>query len=210
MGERSFNIRAPAPRASVAEAAHRPTGPFTDAPSPGAGGGRIIVVTGHARGPGAPASGHERATTRVLHTAPAVTTTPRFARVAFAAAGIYGLLVTVPLYWMEERIGRDTPPAITHPEYFYGFVGVVIAWQLAFLLVARDPARYRALMPVAVVEKLGFGLPALVLYARHRIAGSTLGFGVIDLVLAALFATSYVLTRPSRESASRVAARAAA
>ena len=131
-----------------------------------------------------------RATTRFPHTAPTVTNPQRFARIAFAVAGVYGLLVMLPQYWLEERIGRDTPPAITHPEYFYGFVGVVIAWQLAFLLVARDPARYRALMPVAVVEKLGFGLPALVLYAGHRIAGSVLVFGVIDLVLAALFAAS--------------------
>ena len=125
----------------------------------------------------------------------------KFAKRVFLIAGIYGVIVLTPLYFLEARIGRDDPPPITHPEYFYGFVGVVIAWQLAFLLVARDPARYRALMPVAVVEKLGFGLPALALYARHRIAGSTLGFGVIDLVLAALFAASDVLTRPARESA---------
>lgn len=170
-----------------------------------------VVGTGHARGPGSSARvGHdERATTRFLHTVPAVTSPQRFARIAFAVAGVYGLLVMAPQYWLEDRVGRDTPPAITHPEYFYGFIGVVIAWQLAFLLVARDPARYRALMPIAVVEKLGFGLPVLVLYARHRIAGSVLVFGVIDLVLAVLFATSYLLTSPARGTAG-VAARAAA
>lgn len=139
-----------------------------------------------------------------------MTSPQRFARIAFAVAGVYGLLVMLPQYWLEDRVGRDAPPAITHPEYFYGFIGVVIAWQLAFLLVARDPDRYRALMPVAVVEKLGFGLPALVLYAGHRIVGSVLVFGVIDLVLAVLFAASYLLTSPARGTTERAAARAAA
>jgi hypothetical protein len=118
----------------------------------------------------------------------------RFARTAFGLAGIYGLLVMSPLYFMEDRIGRDSPPGITHPEYYYGFVGVVLAWQLAFLLVARDPRRFRSLMPVAVLEKVGFGVPALLLYARHRAAGVTLGFGLVDLLLGLLFLASYRLT----------------
>ena len=37
---------------------------------------------------------------------------------------------------MEARVGRDYPPAITHPEYFYGFLGVAAAWQVAFLVIA--------------------------------------------------------------------------
>jgi hypothetical protein len=123
-------------------------------------------------------------------------TTSRFARIVFAAAGIYGLLVMLPQYAMEERIARDSPPAITHPEYFYGFVGVVVAWQLVFLLIARDPVRFRAIMPVAVVEKLAFGLPAILLYAQHRVTGAVLGFGLLDLVLGALFVASYLVTPP--------------
>ena len=126
----------------------------------------------------------------------AATPHPRFARLVFAFAGIYGLLVTFPLYWLEERIGADTPPPITHPEYFYGFIGVVLAWQLVFLLIARTPVQLRALMPVAVVEKLGFGVPALVLYALHRVPAATLAFGAVDLVLGGLFVAAYALTEP--------------
>ena len=88
-----------------------------------------------------------------------------FARRVFQVAAIYGLLVLVPQYFLEGKTGRDFPPAITHPEYFYGFIGVAVAWQLAFLVIARDPVRYRPLMPVAVVEKLAFGVPAILLYA---------------------------------------------
>lgn len=125
----------------------------------------------------------------------------RFARYVFGSAGVYGLLVMAPQYWMEGAIGRQSPPAITHPEYFYGFVGVVLAWQLVFLLMARDPAGLRVLMPAAVLEKLAFGIPVLVLYAQHRLAASVLPFGVVDLVLCALFAASYVLTSPRRARA---------
>ena len=59
----------------------------------------------------------------------------RFARRVYTVAGIYGLIVMLPQYFLEDRIGRDTPPPITHPEHFYGFIGVVIAWQLAFLVI---------------------------------------------------------------------------
>ena len=115
----------------------------------------------------------------------------RFARRVYLFAGIYGLVVMLPQYFMEERIGRDTPPPITHPEHFYGFIGVVIAWQVAFLVIARDPARFWALMPVTVLEKLVFAVPVLILYAQGRVAASVLPFAAIDLVLGALFFLSY-------------------
>ena len=57
----------------------------------------------------------------------------------FWFAGIYGLAVLTPQYLMERRIGIDFPPEISHPEYFYGFVGVALAWQVAFLVIATDP-----------------------------------------------------------------------
>ena len=60
----------------------------------------------------------------------------RFAKIVFLIAGIYGFLDLTPLYniyTMENAIGQRTPPAITHPEYFYGFLGVSLAWQFLFL-----------------------------------------------------------------------------
>ena len=126
-----------------------------------------------------------------------MTLPPRFPRIVYTAAGIYGLFVMLPQYWMEIRIGRDAPPAITHPEYFYGFIGVVVAWQLVFLLIARDPVLHRAMMPISVVEKLAFAVPAIVLHAQHRLASSVLAFGILDLVWAALF-TASGLTTPRR------------
>ena len=111
----------------------------------------------------------------------------RFARRVFTGAGVYGLIVMLPQYFLAERIGRDTPPAITHVEYFYGFIGLAVAWQFVFLTIGRDPERFRPLMIPAVLEKLAFGVPAIILYAQGNLPGAVLFFGLLDLTLGALF-----------------------
>lgn len=121
-----------------------------------------------------------------------------FASRAFRWAGIYGLIVLVPQYFMERQIGIDYPPAITHPEHFYGFIGVALAWQLVFLVIARDAVRFRPLMLPAIVEKLAFSVPVLVLYAQGRVAASVVGVGLIDLALGATFAAAWLRTAPGR------------
>jgi hypothetical protein len=118
-----------------------------------------------------------------------------FARRVFAAAGIYGLIVLLPMYFLEKTIGRETPPPITHPEHFYGFVGIAVAWQIVFILISRDVRRYRPLMLPAILEKLAFGVPVWVLYAAGRAAGSVAAVGSVDLVLGALFLAAFVRTR---------------
>ena len=124
----------------------------------------------------------------------------KFARRVFLIAGIYGLIVLLPQYFLEQRIGRDSPPLITHVEYFYGFIGIAIAWQLVFLMISRDPARYRPIMLAAIVEKAAFGLPAIALYMNGRLSEQMLGAGVIDIVLGTLFAIAYVRTGSASES----------
>lgn len=118
----------------------------------------------------------------------------RFARRVFTGAAVYGLLALAPQYFLEEKIGRDYPPPITHPEHFYGFVGVALAWQFLFLLIARDPVRYRPAMLVAVLEKLVFAVPAVALFFGGRVPAPVLGFGLIDLTLALLFLAAYRAT----------------
>ena len=124
----------------------------------------------------------------------------KFAKRLFLIAGIYGLLALLPQYFLEEQMGRDYPPPITHPEYYYGFIGVAVAWQVAFLMLSRDPARFRPLMIPAVLEKLGFGIVAVILYLQQRLSAFMLAGGVVDLILAALFVVAYVKTAESRES----------
>ena len=70
----------------------------------------------------------------------------------FLLAVIPGLLEILPLYFLQDTLGRRQPPPITHPDFYYGFVGVASAWQVAFLLMSRDPLRYRQLMPAIFLE----------------------------------------------------------
>src|SRR4028118_65663 len=111
----------------------------------------------------------------------------KFAKILFLIAGIYGLLALLPQYFMEDYNGRNYPPPITHPEYYYGFIGVAVAWQGVFLIMATDPLRFRPIMLAAVVEKLSFGIVAVILYLQQRLSTSLFAAGLIDLLLAVLF-----------------------
>ena len=126
------------------------------------------------------------------------TATMKFAKRVFGIAGVYGILVLLPQYFMEGTVSTDNPPPITHPEYFYGFIGVALAWQILFLVIARDPIRYRLAMVPSILEKLAFGGAASVLYWQQRIAFPVLAVSLIDLVFAALFVAAFRITaRPA-------------
>jgi hypothetical protein len=114
-----------------------------------------------------------------------------FARWTFRLAGIYGLLALLPHYFLEGRIGRDLPPPITHPEYFYGFVGIAVAWQIAFLLISRDPVKYRPFMIPSIIEKMTFGAGTFVLIALGRSPAAVALPAAVDLILAVFFILSY-------------------
>lgn len=122
----------------------------------------------------------------------------RFAQRVFMAAGIYGLLVLPPMVFFETRVGIETPPPITHAEFFYGFLGVAIAWQFAFVVIGRDPVRYRPLMPATWVEKFSYGVATVVLSVQGRIPATVLAFGLLDSALGVLFVVSWWRTRALR------------
>ncbi len=115
----------------------------------------------------------------------------KFSRWLFRIAGIYGLVVLVPQYFLESKIGEQTPPAITHLEYFYGFVGVGIAWQIAFLIMSQNPVRFRPMIIPSVLEKFSFGIAAIVLFCQQQLPTMLLGAAVIDLVLGVLFMVAW-------------------
>lgn len=119
----------------------------------------------------------------------------KFAKITFYVAATLGIIVLFPQYFMEAKIGQDFPPAITHPEFFYGFVGIALTFQLVFLIIARDPLKYRALMPVSVIEKFSFGVPVVVLFLQNRLALPLFAAGLIDLVFGILFIAAFVKTK---------------
>ena len=124
----------------------------------------------------------------------------RFARLAFWTAGIWGLLVLAPLYFIAETIGRRQPPPITHLEYYYGFLGVTLAWQLAFFVIGSDPVRFRLMMLPAMLEKFGHIIAMAVLCVAGEMSIGQLAFNLPDLVLGVLFVIAFLKTRPSRQA----------
>ncbi|MBK6800905.1 hypothetical protein [Novosphingobium sp.] len=98
-----------------------------------------------------------------------------FARRMFRWAAIYGVIVLTPMYL--------TPLPVQGAEVFLGFVGLALVFQAMFWIISGDPVRYRSLMPVAVAEKLVFGLPALVLFAKGATPVPVAVFAGIDLLL---------------------------
>ncbi len=117
----------------------------------------------------------------------------KFARNVFLVAGIYGLLVIVPLFFLEGIIDVMQPPAITHPEYYYGFAGVALIWQILFLVLARDPLRYRPMMLMCVLEK-ATAIAFVVLFLLHRAPVNMFIAAIPDTILGILFLVSYIKT----------------
>ena len=118
----------------------------------------------------------------------------KFAKIVFRIAGIWGFLVITPLYFIFDLIGKKDPPPITHPAFYYGFVGVALVWQFAFLIIASDPLRFRPLMIAAVLEKLVYSVPVAILVSQKRTNPNDLIFAGIDLFLCVLFVMAYLRT----------------
>ncbi len=119
----------------------------------------------------------------------------RRVRRIFQLAGVYGVAILVPQFFLENRLGRDFPPAINHPEFYYGFLGVAFAWQVLFFVIASDPRRFRPVMIPAILEKLGFGLATLALFLHGRVATAILMAGLVDCVFAFLFFQAFRQSR---------------
>jgi len=122
----------------------------------------------------------------------------RFARTVFTCAGIWGLAVLTPLYFSFDLVGRFYPPAITHPDFFYGFVGVSIAWQIGFLLIGRDPTGLHMMMIPAILEKFGYVVTLSVLYAQDSLRLGQFVVAVPDFVLGLLFVVAFLQLEAAR------------
>ena len=122
----------------------------------------------------------------------------RFARTVFIGAGIWGIAVLMPLYWLVDITGRPYPPPADYPQFFYGFLSVALAWQVAFLIIGINPLFFRALMIPSILEKLGWVATLAVLYGRSRITAIDAQAAVPDLALGLLFVAAFVKTRAVR------------
>jgi hypothetical protein len=124
----------------------------------------------------------------------------RFAKVVFTVAGIWGILQIVPMYFIFDYIGQKAPPTINHPEFYYGFAGVTLAWQFVFLLIGSNPRRYRTMMLPSILEKASYVLAIIVLIVQHRLSVSIALPATSDFVLGVLFTSSFMKTISRDES----------
>jgi hypothetical protein len=119
----------------------------------------------------------------------------RTPRLIFTIAGIYGLIVLTPFLFMERALAARTPGGLTHPEYYYGFLGAALVMQLFYLTIGRDPVRYRPLMPLCTLAKLAFFVPVLILFLQARVPAVILGFASVDALLGFAFLQAWRVTR---------------
>ena len=115
----------------------------------------------------------------------------QFSRRVFLIAGVYGIVVLAPGFLGEKMLAEKMPPAVTHPEFYYGFFGVALAWQVAFLIIARDPQRFRPIIPAAILEKLAYAVACALLLMLGRVPLIVAVGGAGDFILGALFTISY-------------------
>jgi hypothetical protein len=110
----------------------------------------------------------------------------------FLIAGAYGVVLVAPTYFLEGRLGEDYPPPITHPEFYYGFVGICLAWQLMYLLIGADPVRYRPVMLLAAAAKTSFIVAVVLLHLEGRVAAAMVGIAAPDALFAVLFVIAWL------------------
>jgi hypothetical protein len=128
---------------------------------------------------------------------------PRFAKWVFRVAALWALPFTLPMYFTEAQFGVDNPPAVTHPEFYYGFLSLVLAWALGFWVVSTDPIRYRPLMLVGVLEKLSYAIAVPLLVSQGRTPSVLLAFAAADLVFGLLFMAAYGMTAQATRTSRR-------
>ena len=116
----------------------------------------------------------------------------KFAKWVYRIAGIYGILVLLPFYFVETNPLAIPLPALTNPEYYYGFVGLGIAWQVVFLIISTDPVKYRLLMLPSLIEKFSFAIAVAVLLSSGRVGPYIIPGAGIDTVLGVLFFISFL------------------
>ncbi len=121
----------------------------------------------------------------------------KFAKYVFIIAGVWGIAVLTPFYWLVDVTGRRYAPPTEYPHFFYGFFAITMAWQLAFLVIGSNPIRFRPLMVPSMFEKFSYVVTLVLLYNQARISAADFQAAIPDLILGILFVVAFVKTRAS-------------
>jgi len=104
----------------------------------------------------------------------------------FRCASVYGLIILLPLYFLESSVAAPAS-RLDHPEYYYGFVSAAVVFQLVYWTIGDDPVRYRAFMPLAACAKISFWTSTFILWWTGRTVTSTFLLTNGDLILGIAF-----------------------
>jgi hypothetical protein len=91
----------------------------------------------------------------------------------------------------RKDAGRKDAAGNHAPGILLWIFGVGLAWQVAFLIIARDPQRFRPIIPAAMLEKFSYAIACAVLFALGRVPMIVVAGGAGDLVLGVLFTMAY-------------------
>ncbi len=104
----------------------------------------------------------------------------------FGIAGISGLALLLPLYFKPV-------PSDVGAEYYYGFIGVGSAWQIAFLFIASNPGKYHIMMIPSALEKLTFAGALFLLHSKGAVLSAPFAAAFMDTGFAALFLIAFFM-----------------
>ncbi|MBW8814725.1 MAG: hypothetical protein JF588_14990 [Caulobacterales bacterium] len=117
-----------------------------------------------------------------------------FAKRVFTWAAIFGFVMVAPLLVAESLVARLLHHTLTQPQWYYAFAEVALGFQVLYLMIGRDPVRYRPLMPVCAVCKFAFGATMWTLVGLGR-TQPLLGLAATpDMLWAGAFLVAYRLT----------------
>jgi hypothetical protein len=108
-----------------------------------------------------------------------------FAKVVFWIAGGLGVPAAISMYFNPG------------PYYYYGSIGPIIAWQIVFMLIATNPAKFRVIMIPAMLEKL-IWIGTIVYFHLHgQVTAKELTANLLTHgVLGTLFVIAFFRTAP--------------
>jgi hypothetical protein len=121
----------------------------------------------------------------------------RFAKWVFLLAGVSGVLLVAPAYFLEGPSEQIDPPRVNRSEYYYSLVGSVLAWQVGYLLIASDPIRFRPVMLLGSLGKASVAIAVAILYVNGKASLLWAGLASMDATWVILFLIAY--RRTARE-----------
>lgn len=114
----------------------------------------------------------------------------KLGRWVFAGAGVYGLLLAIPFSFQAIVSSEGVLPNGSGAGMFLlASILQHIVWQIGYLIISRDPVRYRLFMIPAILSMTIGALGSVWVYAYGITIGIPLAF--INVLFALLFIFVY-------------------